>query len=441
VFNYVLNYLIVAALSLLIPVVVIGNSLLDESQRYILLLEDEFSNEIYLEFYEIESVKNRQVVIDEGFVLLGEKEFDIIEEWKGSFLNDDKLFFMAGSGESFDEKIDVFVMGKFLRKTIDGSMYKITVHIHSDQTTELQTEGEIIGIIPKEIKEEVEFVGPIELLFLIKDSHHRYQDQEYIFTTKLYDKKQNPLGNWNTKGGAISEGEVVVQITDKDGNTLREIKGITNEHGWFDGKFALGKSVFPRGEYIVIYTAKYQNNIIEDTKPLYIFEIDRNADYRHFIPTSDIDRGQWSDQEGNNDHLMYNELDELTRDDSDYVSSKDLGNKKSITSDTFHVRITTNAGVTGDHEHIISYTIRKELADGYPINFTVTLFEGTNQIAQWTHLDVDENFNLITNVLTRDQVSLISNYNNLSLSFTAESLPCDSCQKREAQVSWAHMLV
>ena len=436
-----MNYLIAAAIALLIPAFVIGNSILDESQRYILLLEDGSTNDVYLEFYEVESTKNRQVIVDDGFVSLGQKEFQVIDEWKGSFLNDDRLFFMAGSAEDFDEKIDVFIMGKFLRKTIEGSLYEITVHIHSDQTIEFQTKAEIIGITPKEITEKIESKEQTELLFLIKDSHHRYQDQEYIFTTKLYDKKLNPTNEWNTKGGEISGAEVTVQVVDLQGNTLREIKGTTNEHGWFEGKFPIGKTIFPRGEYLVLYSAEYQNNIIKVQKPLYVFEIDRNADYRHFTPTSDIDRGQWSDQEGNKDHLMYNELDEYPRDDSDYVSSKALGNKKDTTSDTFQVRITTYAGVTTDHDHIISYTIRKELAGGYQINFIVTLFDGTNQIAQWTHLDVDENFNLITNVLTRDQVKAISNYGNLSISFTAESLPCDSCQKREGQVSWIHMIV
>jgi len=420
---------------------VISNSLLDESQRYVLLLENATTNDVYLEFYEVESTKNRQVVVDEGFILLDHEEFEIIDKWKGSFLNDDRIFFMVGSAENYDKKIDVFVMGKFLRKTVEGSLYEITVHIHSDQMMEFQTEGEIIGIIPKQITEEIESKEPIELLFLTKESHHRYQDQEYIFTTKLYDKKLNPTSEWNTKGGEIKDAKVIVRIADLQGNTLREINGTTNEYGWFEGTFPLGKTVFPRGEYLVQYSAEYQNNIVREQKPLYIFEIDRNADYRHFTPTSDIDRGHWSDQEGNNDHLMYNELDEYTRDDSDYVSSKALGAKKDITSDTFHVRITTYAGVTTDHEHVISYTIRKELAGGYQINFTVTLFEGSNQIAQWTHLDVDENFNLITNILTRDQVNLISDYGNLSMSFTAESLPCDSCQKREGHVSWIHMIV
>ncbi|MBS3922262.1 MAG: hypothetical protein KGZ37_03840 [Nitrosarchaeum sp.] len=418
----------------------IGNSLLDESQRYVLLL-DEFSNEVYLEFYEVESVKNRQVIVDDGFVLLGDKEFDIVEEWKGSFLNDDKLFFMAGSMENFDEKIDIFVMGKFLRKTIDGSMYKITVHIHSDQTIELQTDGEIIGIIPKEINEELESPEPIELLFLIKDSHHRYQDQEYIFTTKLYDKKQNPLSRWDSKGGEISDVEIVVKIIDLNGNVLREIKGITNEYGWFDGKSVLGKSIFPRGEYMVSYTAKYQSNVEEYTKPLYVFEIDKNADYRHFIPTVDIVKGFWNDNTGNQNGLIYDDLDEFIRDDSDYIHSRKIGGNQD--NDKLQVKISTYAGVTQDHEHQIFYTLRKDALGGNTIEFIVTLFEGTRQIAQWSYPNVGIDFILHTEILTREQAESITDYNNLSLEFIAQCTACNELQpnKRQGEISWIHMIV
>lgn len=442
-----MNYLVIAAIALIIPVIAIGSTLLEESERYVLILgdDDKSSNDLYLEFYELDSENprevNRQIIVDAGYFSLGEKEYSIINDWKGSFLNDDKLFFMEGNLENFDEKIDVFLMGKFIQKTIDGSLYDITLHIHSESPTEFQTTAEIIGIIPKEIRTETQTEDPIELLFLIKDTHHRFQNQDYSFTTKLYDKKQNPRSEWDSKGGEISNAEIVVQAVDLKGNILREIKGNTSKFGWFEGKFPTGVVDFPRGEYLVLYTAKYHNNTAGDQKPLFVFETKTDANYRHFTPTYDIDRGQWSDQEGNGDHLMFNELDEYSRDDSDYVSSKALGNKNSVTSDTFHVGITTYAGVTTDHDHVISYVLRKEVAGGYEINFTVTLFDGPRQIAQWIHLDVDENFSLITNVLTLEQKKLISDYGNLSLEFTAESLPCDSCQKREAQVSWIHMIV
>jgi len=448
-----LNYLLVASFALIIPAFFVVNSILDESERYILLLDDDFSNDVYLEFYEIESEKNRQMIIDQGFVKLGDEEFEIIENWKGSFLDQDKLFFMAGKAYGFDRDIDVFVMGEFLEKTIDGSLYDITIHIHSDNPTEFKTKGEVMGLNPKEtpkdMPQEISTETSLDLLFLIKDSHHRFQDQEYVFTTKLYDKKQNPLGQWNVKGGEIIGAEIVVKAVNLEGNVLREIHGNTNEFGWFDGKFPIG-TTFPRGEYLVIYTVKYENNIIEEQKPLYVFEVQSHSSTRHFLPTSDILTGHWNDNKGNQNGLIFDDLDEYdptvgpysSIDNTDYVHSKSLGKKDSFDNDTFLVGITTNGGVTSDHDHIIAYTMGKDQIDGSDINFTVTLLEGSREIAQWTHLNVTTGFNLITNTLTLEQAKSISDYGNLNLNFTAWCDPCKGgSDKRDGQVSWIHMIV
>jgi len=441
-----LNYLIIAAISLILPAVVIGNSLLVESERYVLILGDEHKSEnyAYIEFYQIDSKVNRQVIVDKGTISIGNKEYEIIEDWKGSFLNDDKLFFMAGNAESFDQKIDVFIMGKFLRKTFDGSLYNITVHIHSDQTIEFQIEGEVIGIdkkeIPQKTPQEIKTEKPINILLLIKDSHHRFQNEEYIFTTKVYDKDQNPLREWNVNGGEIKDSDITVQAVDLNGNTLREIHGRTNDVGWFEGKFSLGQT-FPRGEYLVRYIVKYQNYTVEDSKPLYVFEFGKHSSTRHFTPTLDITRGHWNDNKGNQNGLMYDDLDEYPRNDLDYVHSRSLGTNQ--IDDTLYLAISNYAGgVTKDHQHVISYTIRKDSTGGNEIKFTVTLFDGTNEIAQWTHLDVNENFKEITNILTTEQKNRISDYTNLSLKFVAECTVCNGGNdKREGQISWVHMIV
>ncbi|MCV0401594.1 MAG: hypothetical protein K5777_06425 [Nitrosopumilus sp.] len=438
-----MHYLVIASIALIISFMVIGSTLLEDSERYVMILGDDNTspNDIYLEFYEINSKNdrevNRQVIVDEGFFLLDEKEYSLIDDWKGSFLDNDELFFMTGNVESFDEKIDIFLMGKFLQKTIDGSLYEITVHIHSESPIEFQTIVEIIGIVPRENTQEIQPETPIDLLFLIKDTHHRFQNQDYVFTAKLYDKKQNPSGEWNSKGGVISGAEIIVQAIDLKGNLLREIKGNTNEFGWFEGKFPTGM-MFPRGEYLVLYTAKYQNNIAGFQKPLYVFEVKTDANYRHFTPTSDIDRGKWKDDFGNGNDLMFDDLDEYPQDHLDYVRSRQLGT--STPDDTLHLKMNTYAGVTADHSHIISYTLRKDSSGGNNIAFTVTLFDGTNPIAQWIHLDVDENFRLITNILTLEQMRKISSYNNLSLEFVVECTTCD-LNKRNGQISWVHMVV
>lgn len=61
-----MNYLIIVGLALIVPAVIVGNSLLDESQRYVLTLDEKSSNDLYLEFYEVASEKNRQMALPVG---------------------------------------------------------------------------------------------------------------------------------------------------------------------------------------------------------------------------------------------------------------------------------------------------------------------------------------------------------------------------------------
>lgn len=41
--------------------------------------EKKSSDDVYLEFYEVESEKNKQVMVDKGFVLTDEKRFEIVD--------------------------------------------------------------------------------------------------------------------------------------------------------------------------------------------------------------------------------------------------------------------------------------------------------------------------------------------------------------------------
>lgn len=123
--------------------------------------------------------------------------------------------------------------------------------------------------------------------------------------------------------------------------------------------------------------------------------------------------GFWNDNTGNQNGLMYDDLDESTRDDSDYIHSRKIGGNQN--NDTLQVKMSTYAGVTQSHDHQIFYTLRKDAPDGNTIEFIVTLLEGTRQIAQWSYPDVGIDFVLHKEILTREQARSITNYDNLSL--------------------------
>lgn len=431
---------------LMIPLLFVSGLFFDETERFSLFVEgkeDSLSN-IYLEFYEIESTKNTQVIIDRGLIMFEERKYKIVEGWKGSFLNQDKLFFMSGHAESLDDKIQVFVMGRFLERMANGSLYEITAHIHSDQRHHLKNIGEITRTIlkdmPKKSPAEPEPNLP-ELLFLVKSSYRIFEDQQYTFSTKLYDKKQNPTKEWNVKGGQISGANVSINVYELHEQLVHETNGKTNEFGWFEGK--LPKEIAPAGQYYVTYSVQYQNSTASATRSLFILETKQDANFRHFTPTAHIGNISWNDGIGNNNGILYDDIDENQQDDSDAIRSQRIGaTGGSTNSGTAHFKMSTYAGVTTDHSHYIYYTIGKDASGGSELRFTVTLYEGNRQIAQWTHLDVDEGFEKIVNVLTREQADAITDYGNLSLEFVVDCTVCESgADRRRGQISWVHMLV
>ncbi|AFS80251.1 hypothetical protein NKOR_01725 [Candidatus Nitrosopumilus koreensis AR1] len=431
----------------MIPLLFVSGLFFDDTERFSLFVEGKegIIEDVYLEFYEIESTNNRQVIIDEGFVLLKGKNYDVVDKWKGSFLSNDKLFFMSGYAEDFDDKIKVFVIGRFLERISNGSLYEVTVHAHSDQRYHLKNIGEVARIILKDTPEKIPIESKSEpklpeLLFLVKGSYRIFEDQQYVFATKLYDKKQNPTNEWNVNGGQISGANVSIKVFDRHGLPAYETNGETNKFGWFEGK--LPKEIAPAGQYNVMYSVQYQNSTASEIKPLYILETKQDANFRHFTPTADIGGAGWNDGGGNNNSVMYDDVDELQRDDTDYIRSNRLGGTGPSTNTSIGFDMTTYAGVTPDHSHYIWYTLGKDIAGGSEIKVTVTLYQGTRTIAQWTHLNIDTGFTLTRNILTLEQQKSITNYEDLSLEFVAECTVCESgADRRRAQISWVHMLV
>ena len=187
-------------------------------------------------------------------------------------------------------------------------MYDFTIHVHAEKEMDIIIRGEIIEIkeTPKTISEELPKSDGVELLLLTVGTHHMFQDEQYTFTTKTYDQKQNPFNYWNNKGGEISDAKLTVDIIDVYGNTWYQISAKTNEWGWYDGK--LLPNIFEPGEYSVVFTVEYQNSTAQVIKPLFVNEIERDANYRHFIPSEDLGEVSWNDGRGNNNGLMYDDV-------------------------------------------------------------------------------------------------------------------------------------
>lgn len=72
--------------------------------------------------------------------------------------------------------------------------------------------------------------------------------------------------------------------------------------------------------------------------------------------------------------------------------------------------------VSASNTHYVRYRIGKNVSTG-TLNFTVSLMQGTTQIAQWTHSNVAQGFTTYEQNLTTAQVAAITNTSDLRLRF------------------------
>ncbi|TBR12353.1 MAG: hypothetical protein EPO62_00235 [Candidatus Nitrosotenuis sp.] len=156
-------------------------------------------------------------------------------------------------------------------------------------------------------------------------------------------------------------------------------------------------------------------------------------------PISDISKGGWTDTVGgDNDGILYDEVNETARSDINYARSASL--TLLSPTDTWTAGLSSVIDPQESSNHIVSYVYRKSAAGGVTIDITTRLLQGGTQIASWTHSAVGSSFTLAQQTLTGAQADSITNYSDLRLEFTGTYasgiLPLTS-----ADISWANLQV
>ncbi len=156
-------------------------------------------------------------------------------------------------------------------------------------------------------------------------------------------------------------------------------------------------------------------------------------------PDADISKGTWDDPNpGNNNNLLWDDVDEATRSDADYIRSANLGG--ATTTSTMQLRLSDVVDPQRSDNHFVKYTYRKSAAGGNTIDLSITLLQGTTVIATWSHSNIGNTFTLATQTLTPTQADSITNYNDLRLEFTGSCSVCGGGGARKmAQVSWTEI--
>lgn len=159
-------------------------------------------------------------------------------------------------------------------------------------------------------------------------------------------------------------------------------------------------------------------------------------------PDSDItNNNNWDDPApgGDDDNILYDEIDETVQNDADYVTSGPI-DLILDTSETLVVGLSDIEDPRTPSNHIVRYTYRKDQSGGNQIDLTASLLQGGTTIASWSHNNINQNFVLATQTLTTAQANSITDYTNLRLQFTGTMSGID-IQPRSVQISWAEVEV
>jgi hypothetical protein len=163
------------------------------------------------------------------------------------------------------------------------------------------------------------------------------------------------------------------------------------------------------------------------------------------LATPDLDitnDNAWDDPpDGNNNNILYDDIDELTRNDADYVTSGPmtlLGDQ----SETLEVGLSNVDDPQSSSGHKIRYAFKKSAPGNPQLDLTVTLLQGTTTIATTpTENNINQNFRLGEYVLSAAEADSITDYSDLRLRFNAVYGGGITLNTRSAIISWATLVV
>lgn len=123
-------------------------------------------------------------------------------------------------------------------------------------------------------------------------------------------------------------------------------------------------------------------------------------------PSSDVSLGSWMTKDGGTSNI-YLEIDESTYSDTDYI----LG------TGTYETLLSSIAEPTDHTYHAVHYRYYKKGTS--TVNLVVSLYDGTTEIASWTHNNIGASVVDATQYLNTTQASNITSYSNLRIRFSA----------------------
>lgn len=150
---------------------------------------------------------------------------------------------------------------------------------------------------------------------------------------------------------------------------------------------------------------------------------------------------RWVNAIGCSDLQTHECVDELVRDDNDYIQSVGIG-KTNVDKQFYTLSDVTDP--LSSINHVLTYTVREANVGTNPVKLNVILYQGNSIIASWANTNLSTTFTGVSQSLTALQADSITDYTNLKLELDAS---CDgTCgnspsAREKIQVSWIQFTV
>lgn len=155
-------------------------------------------------------------------------------------------------------------------------------------------------------------------------------------------------------------------------------------------------------------------------------------------PDSDITKGNWDDPNGNNNDVLFDDIDEVVASDADYIESPD-----NPSAEVCEVGLSDVDDPLGNTDHFVRIRYQApESGGGGPadIDFTIALMEGAVERASWIEQPNPPSvWATVEKTLSSGEADSITDYTDLRLRFTANKT--GGARTTNIDVSWAELEV
>ena len=177
------------------------------------------------------------IILQTGIILTAEGEYVVSNNFQTRIVQDGKIIRISGvstTGEIFyvyqktTEK-DIILKGKIL---VNERFIPIIKPIQ---------------VFDESLTDETQKSQPIKMIIL--QPHSTYWRQTYTINVKVFEADKNPRNDYWFKSSLVPNVPILIKINHENGRYLTTIEGITNDDGYFKGRYLIKDNLDWAGKY------------------------------------------------------------------------------------------------------------------------------------------------------------------------------------------------